>query len=94
MIQKKQRGRIRIKSDIVSRAIHGEEVILDLETGMYFGLNEAGTRIWNWIGSGADSDRIVDNLISEYAIPPARASEDLKSFLGVLTKKGLIYSEA
>ena len=32
--------------DVVVRDLDGEAVVLDLATGTYFGLNDAGTRIW------------------------------------------------
>ena len=31
--------------NVVSRELEGEAVILNLESGVYFGLNEVGTRI-------------------------------------------------
>jgi hypothetical protein len=37
---------VRIRDDVLSRDLQGEEVILDLNTGVYFGLDPVGTRIW------------------------------------------------
>ena len=39
-------SRVTIGPDVVFRELDGEAVILNLETGLYFGLNEMGTRIW------------------------------------------------
>ncbi|PYO19380.1 MAG: hypothetical protein DMD85_18645 [Candidatus Rokuibacteriota bacterium] len=37
---------IRIRKDVVFRELEGEMVLLNLATGVYFGLDPVGTRIW------------------------------------------------
>ena len=55
-----------IPEDIVFRDLAGEEVILNLGTGMYFGLNAVGTQIWRLIREGCSSEQIVATLLKEY----------------------------
>ena len=38
---------ITISPDVVFRDLDGEAVLLNLALGIYFGLNEVGTRMWN-----------------------------------------------
>ena len=38
---------VQISEDAVFRELDGEAVILNLDTGIYFGLNRTGTRIGN-----------------------------------------------
>lgn len=38
-------SRVRIRDDVLSRDLQGEAVILNLNTGLYFGLDPVGTRI-------------------------------------------------
>jgi len=44
-----------IPEGVVSREIEGETVLLNLESGRYFGLNAVGTRVWQF-----EPGRIVD----------------------------------
>ena len=40
---------VRVPDDVVFRELDGEAVVLNLESGMYFGLDEVGTRIWRLV---------------------------------------------
>ncbi len=39
----------RIPDEVIFRELDGEAVILNLDTGIYFGLDAVGTRIWRLI---------------------------------------------
>jgi hypothetical protein len=46
-------NRVAVCDDVVFRALGDESVILSLDTGMYYGLDPVGTRIWTLL---ADRD--------------------------------------
>jgi hypothetical protein len=52
-----------ISSDLV-----GESVILNLNTGMYFGLNEIGAYIWKLIQQPITVEQICGALTQEYEV--------------------------
>jgi Coenzyme PQQ synthesis protein D (PqqD) len=79
-----------IPEDIVFRDLAGEVVILNLGTGMYFGLNTVGTQIWRLISEGCSSEQIVATLLEEYEIEEARVQKDLDILLEQLNDVGLI----
>ena len=79
-----------IPEDIVFRDLAGEAVILNLGTGMYFGLNAVGTQIWRLISEGCSSGQIVATLLEEYEIDEARVQKDLDILLEQLNDVGLI----
>lgn len=81
---------IRIKSDVVSRNMEGEEVMLDLASGVYYGLNEVGSRIWSFIEKGSETESIVREIASEYGKDEKQIEKDLKDLVETLEKKGLI----
>lgn len=60
-----------IPEDIVFRDLAGEAVILNLGTGMYFGLNVVGTKIWRLISEECSSGQIVATLLEEDEIEEA-----------------------
>src|SRR2546430_2126111 len=53
---------IRIRKDVVFRELEGEMVLLNLATGVYFGLDPVGTRIWTPIEAHRSSDEVVGTL--------------------------------
>jgi len=50
----------RIKKEVRSRDLQGELVLLNLRTGVYFGLDAVGSRIWQLIEDRRSSRDIVE----------------------------------
>ena len=44
--------RLALSDQVVIRELSGESVLLDLKSGLYFGLNGIGTRVWNLVAQG------------------------------------------
>jgi hypothetical protein len=65
-------------------------VILNVETGMYYGLDRVGARIWELVGVGATSDNIVAKLETEYAIEHDVLRTDVAALLNSLEVNGLV----
>lgn len=68
----------------------GEAVILNLKSGVYYGLDAVGARIWNLIQVPMTVDDIRDALLKEYDVEPGRCERDLLALLQELAAKGLI----
>jgi hypothetical protein len=75
---------------VVSAELDDERILLHVETGVYFGLDALGNRIWELILAGTDYTGILETLLDEYDVERARLDADLSSFLGLLAEKGLI----
>ena len=65
-------------------------VILDLEKGVYFGLDLLGTRIWQLMGQGCNFEEIVNQLLAEYEVDRATVEGDLEKLALDLEKRGLV----
>ena len=79
-----------IPAGVVARNLKGEMVILDLEKGKYFGLNEVGTRIWELIGEGKTIPQITGALVAEFEVSLDTAGSDIRILVAELEKMGLI----
>jgi len=51
--------KVTIPDDVVFRDLAGEAVILNLASGIYFGLNEVGTRMWNLLAEHGSTEQIL-----------------------------------
>ena len=76
----------------VSSELDGEAVILNLESGTYFGLDEIGARIWSLLQEPKSIVEIRDTLLDEYEVEADRCEEDLLALLEELKAAGLIES--
>ncbi|HET6566465.1 MAG TPA: PqqD family peptide modification chaperone [Rhodothermales bacterium] len=68
----------------------GEAVILDTQSGMYYGVNEVGTRILDLAVSPVAVSELVEQLQTEYEAAPGRLKEDVLAFLNEMRKAELV----
>ena len=74
----------------MSRVVGDETVLLDLESGMYFGLDGVGKRIWESIGDGLTLGETVAAVVSEYEVDEGQAQADVIEFARDLVERGLL----
>jgi hypothetical protein len=82
--------RLTVPPQVMSRLVGDETVLLDLESGMYFGLDGVGKRIWEAIGEGLTLGEIAAIIVSEYEIEVNQAQADVIEFVGDLVERGLL----
>jgi hypothetical protein len=79
-----------IGEDVVFRELEGEIVILNLEKGEYFGVDDVGTRVWTLLAEGRSLRQVADMMVSEYDVPRETVAADLLRLAGELISHGLI----
>lgn len=80
----------RLSKDVVFHDLQGEIVLLSLKTGVYFGLDPVGSRIWHLLQADPSLQRVLDSLVEEYEVTEAGCAQDLLSFVTLLREKGLV----
>ena len=76
--------------DQVSADLSGEAAILNFKSGMYYGLNTVGARIWNLLQEPKTVNEIKDTLLQEFEVEPDQCETDLITLLKELLSHGLI----
>jgi hypothetical protein len=79
-----------VTKDQVSADLSGEAAILNLKSGVYFGLNAVGASIWKLIQEPRIVNEIRDMLVQEYDVDPDHCEKDLLALLEELLFKELI----
>jgi hypothetical protein len=74
----------------ISCTLSGEAVILNLRTGIYFGLNPVGARVWELLQQPRTIPEIRDLLIAEYEVDSVRCEHDVHALVEELSSRGLI----
>ena len=82
--------RVRVSSSALYREVQGEAVLLQLDSGEYFGLDEVATRIWQLLAANSDLDAVRDALVSEYDVADDQATTDLARLVDELISKHLL----
>ncbi|MGJ5675502.1 MAG: lasso peptide biosynthesis PqqD family chaperone [Nostochopsis sp.] len=70
--------------------VDGEAVILNLKSGVYYGLNTVGASIWNLIQQPKTLSEIQDALLAEYEVEPEQCDREVLAILQQLEAQGLI----
>jgi hypothetical protein len=65
-------------------------VLLDVNGGMYYTLNEVGGRVWDLLGEGLTMRAIVERLVEEYDVPLDRLDADVRALLDRLRAAKLV----
>ena len=74
----------------VSSTVEGEAVILDVESGVYYGLNPVGAWVWEELQSPKTVSGLLDDLVAEFDVDAERGEADLMALLEDLANAGLI----
>jgi hypothetical protein len=83
-------SRIQVNADVLCQDLDGEAVLLNLKTGLYFGLDRVGTRVWQLLASHAVLAEIVDVIAAEYDVPKERCAEDLIALVNEMQEQELV----
>lgn len=75
--------------DAVFRELDGQAVLLNLSTGMYFGLDAVGTHVWRLASENGSLRWISERLAGEYEAPAETIERDLLTLADALVTKGL-----
>lgn len=85
-----QKRTVRVHPSALYREVQGEVVLLQLDSGEYFGLNEVSTRIWQLIVESGDLDLVEATILREFDVDPAVLSKDLQALVSELAARKLI----
>jgi hypothetical protein len=79
-----------VRPSVLAREVGGEMVLLDVDLGTYYGLNEVGTRAWSLLAEGASVGELEERLLVEFEVDRATLAADLHGLLRDLAEHGLI----
>jgi hypothetical protein len=81
---------IAVSKDQVACDMGVETAILNVTSGIYYGLNAIGSRVWNLIQEPTSINDVLEILLKEYDVDPALREHDLFELLQQFAVKGLL----
>jgi coenzyme PQQ biosynthesis protein PqqD len=87
-------GRVRRQDGVLAQQAHGQTVLLRLDDGGYYALDDVGTRIWELCDGGRAVAEIVALLSEEFDAPETVVQADVLEFIDDLRRERLLVLDA
>ena len=81
---------VKIAREVVFQKVGEEIVLLNLETGFYYGLNPVGSRVWELLAEEGSLRAVFEKLEKEYEVAPEDFQQDIVRLVQELMAKGLV----
>jgi len=75
---------------IIDGELDGNQVMMHIEKGKYFGLTPVGKRIWDLVEQPKSFDEITGILLSEYEITKDQCEQEVRQFLDKAVQYNII----
>jgi Coenzyme PQQ synthesis protein D (PqqD) len=79
--------------NVIHETIEGEVILIDLKTGTYYSLRDAGAAVWQAIQNGAGEDGIAAELRSRYDASEEQIQDAVRRLLAELAREGLVRAD-
>lgn len=81
---------MKVPPAVLFRDLAGEAILLNTDTGHYFGLDGIGTRMWQCLTDGGSVAQASATLLQEFDVPAERLQADLLVFVDKLCERSLL----
>ena len=75
---------------VIQSAIGDEVVMLDMESGFYFGLNTIASAIWQHLKEPIGWTELIDRLTESYEVDREICEKDTRELIDRMLEKGII----
>ena len=76
--------------EVIQSRVGDEVVMLDVESGYYFGLNSVASVIWEMMKEKIELNTLVENLMKEFDVDKATCESDTIELLEEMKGKKII----
>jgi len=87
-------SRLRRRDRVLVQRAAGTLVLLDLEGGEYYALDEVSARVWELCDGAHGVTAIAEHIGTEYDAPVSTIYEDVLGFLEEMLDENLLVQEA
>lgn len=81
---------VQVPPAVLFRDLAGEAILLNTDTGHYFGLDGIGTRMWQCLTDGGSVAQAYATLLREFDVQSERLQADLLTFVDKLCDRSLL----
>lgn len=81
--------RLRRTGDVLAAEVDSETVMMDVNKGLYFGLDTIGTDVWKHLETPVTAAELATPLSEDYEAEPATIQRDLLALLSMMAEREL-----
>ena len=81
---------IKRNNEVFASQIDDEVVMMNIQSGKYYGMDTIGSRIWELINEKIQVQQVVDQLLEEYDVSQEQCKNDVLEFLKELNENKLV----
>jgi hypothetical protein len=81
---------IEVPDDVIFKKVGDEIVLLDLQSGIYYGLDAVGSQLWLLLDETRDVEAAIERMLIEYDVDRETLTVDCDLLLRELEGKGLV----
>ena len=79
-----------VHPSVIARELSGETVLLNLESGIYYGLDAIGTRVWQLLVQGRTVAGVCEAMLEEYDVSQEILQGDVARLVAELRERGIV----
>lgn len=72
------------------RRVDDEIVVLDLNSSVYYSLNDSGARAWELLAESLPVELVAERMAEEYETDPRSIQKDLRELVSELRREKLV----
>ena len=85
-----QNSQVQRNPKLLANQMDGEIVMMSIDNGEYYGLDEVGSRIWELMETPVTVHNLVEQLMNEFDVDYDDCLRDTQEFLEDLLEKDLV----
>lgn len=75
---------------LMTAPVHNETVMMDIDSGHYYGLDDIGSEIWRLLEVPCTFGALVDSLAADYDAERAVIADDVRKLLSVMAEHKVV----
>jgi Coenzyme PQQ synthesis protein D (PqqD) len=85
-----ERTLITRSTELIIAPVHDETVMMDIQSGHYYGLDDIGSEIWRRLEAPRTFGDLVDSLVADYDADRSVIAEDVRTLLSVMVEHNVV----
>ena len=81
---------IKRNKEVFASEIDDEVVMMNVDSGKYYGMDTVGSRIWELIAEEIQVREVINKLMEEYDVEEEQCEKDVLEFLNELYENKLV----
>jgi hypothetical protein len=75
---------------LLHAAVHDETLMMNMDSGTYYSVNEVGSRIWELLAEPMVLTELCARIVEEFDVEPKTCEAEVLAFVADLVDRGIV----